>query len=307
LKHVRKLLATGHRGFVGTALQEFLRTPGQRGVAWCELGPEPDVLDAAALRSAIEEHRPDWVLHLAAQSQVPASWEDPARTLAVNVCGTANLLKVLDETGFRGRLLYVSSSDVYGAVGERDLPVDEAQPPAPRSPYAASKLAAEVLCLQWARTQPLDVVIARPFNHSGPGQRAEFALPAFAREVAAIKRGQQPSRILAGDLDVSRDFLDVRDVVAAYLALLEHGQRGEIYNVCSGTETLLGQALQTLVELAAIDAQVALDPARLRPAEQRRICGSYRKLAAATGWRPRIALRDTLSQLLDYWTVELGK
>jgi len=255
----------------------------------------------------LDAHQPDWIIHLAAQSHVPSSWSDPAATLHLNVGGTATLLKVLTEADFRGRLLYVSSADVYGAVPTELLPVSEAVPAEPRNPYAVSKVAAEALCQQWARTQPLDIVIARPFNHTGPGQRPDFALPAFARDLAGIRLGQQPGRIMAGDLGVTRDFLDVRDVVAAYLALLDSGRRGEIYNVCSGRECNLGEALQQLIEIAGVHAEVVNDPARMRPSEQRRMRGSHDKLTLETGWKPQIALRDTLAALLDFWMKELDQ
>jgi GDP-4-dehydro-6-deoxy-D-mannose reductase len=307
LKQRKKLLATGHRGFVGTAMGQFLQAHPDHDVSWCALEDEPNVLDTDHLRRAIVGHRPDWIVHLAAQSHVPSSWADPAATLRVNTGGTANLLKAMGEAGFTGRLLYVSSADIYGAVPESRLPVTEETPVAPRNPYATSKVAGEELCRQWARTRPLDVVIARPFNHTGAGQRPDFALPAFAREIAAIKLGRQAPRVLTGDLDVTRDFLDVRDVVAAYLALLARGASGETYNVCSGREVQLGDALAMLARLAGVQAEIATDPARLRPAEQRRMCGSHARITEATGWRPSIAFRDTLTQLLDYWMQELDK
>jgi GDP-4-dehydro-6-deoxy-D-mannose reductase len=300
-----KLLATGHLGFVGRALREFVTKDPDSGVQWCELPREHDVRDRADLALMLREHRPDWVVHLAAQSHVQASWSDPAATLEVNVCGTANLLGALDEAGFAGRLLYVSSADVYGAVPHTSLPVDESTPPAPRSPYATSKVAAEVLCRQWACARPLDVVIARPFNHTGPGQRDEFALPRFARDVAAIRLGQREPVLQLGDLEVTRDFLDVEDVLDAYLRLLRSGAAGETYNVCSGREVALADALAMLMEIAGVKARVVTDPALLRPAEQRRMAGSWRKLADATGWRPTTPLRDTLAKLLAHWISEL--
>ena len=291
-------------------MRQFLQAhPGHPGhdVSWCALDDEPNVLDADHLRRTITEHRPDWIVHLAAQSHVPSSWTDPAATLSVNVGGTANLLKAMDEAGFTGRLLYVSSADIYGAVPEACLPVTEETPVAPRNPYATSKVAGEELCRQWARTRSLDVVIARPFNHTGAGQRPDFALPSFAREIAAIKLGRQEPRMLTGDLDVTRDFLDVRDVVPAYLALLAQGASGETYTVCSGLEVQLGDALGMLVRLAGVQAEIATDPVRLRPSEQRRMCGSHSRITQATGWQSSIPFRDTLTQLLDYWMQELDK
>jgi GDP-4-dehydro-6-deoxy-D-mannose reductase len=183
--------------------------------------------------------------------------------------------------------------------------VTEDAPPQPRSPYASSKVAAEVLCRQWASMRQLDLVIARPFNHTGPGQRLDFALPRFAHEIAAIKLGRQAPRVLAGDLDVTRDFLDVRDVVNSYLALLAGGRGNQIYNVCSAREVHLGDALQSLAGMAGVQVEVAQDPARFRPSEQRRMCGSHAKITAETGWVPRIPLEQTLQQLLDHWTREL--
>ena len=276
-------------------------------MSWCALDEEPNVLEGDHLRRAIAAHQPDWIIHLAAQSHVPSAWADPAGTLGVNAGGTANLLKAMGDAGFTGRLLYISSADIYGAVAEARLPVTEDVPAAPRNPYATSKVAGEELCRQWARTRPLDVVIARPFNHTGAGQRPDFALPAFAREIAAIKLGRQPPRVLTGDLGVTRDFLDVRDVIAAYLALLDGGATGETYNVCSGREVRLGDALSMLIHMAGVQVEIVSDPARLRPAEQRRMCGSHARITGATGWQPTFALSDTLSQLLDYWMQELDK
>lgn len=302
-------MATGHDGFVGQALHSVLAAQAWqaqgRTIHWCPPQPGFDVRNEDSIRRSLELARPDWVLHLAAQSHVPTAWSDPAGTLQVNAGGTALLLKVLAQMQFTGRVLFVSSADVYGTVPETELPITEQREPAPRNPYASSKVAAEVICRQWGRTHGLDIVIARPFNHTGSGQRPDFALPAFAREVAAIAAGLQPPRVLTGDLQVTRDFLDVRDVVAAYLALLAQGEGGQTYNVCSGREVLLHDALMLLLQRAGVQAEVATDPSRLRPAEQRRVCGSHHKITASTGWQPQIALHDTLSDLLEHWNREL--
>lgn len=301
-----KLLVTGLTGFVGMSLQRWLAEGnGPAGLRLCGPGDELDLRDAAAVADMVRSHAPDAVLHLAAQSHVAMSLADPATTLQINVVGTANLLKALTDQGFSGRMLYVSSADVYGAVPQDRLPVAETEPPAPRSPYGASKVAAEVLCQQWARTHGLQVVIARPFNHTGPGQRPEFAPPGFARDAVAIARGLKEPRLAVGDLDVTRDYLDVRDVVDAYVRLLERGVAGEIYNVCSGRELRLDDMLDSLLALAGVQAAKVRDPARMRPAEQRRMCGDNRKLIAATGWQARHPLQETLAQLVGHWHKEL--
>ena len=304
-----RLMVTGHDGFVGQAMQAFLAAhewqAHGRLLSWCPPQPGFEIRDEASIRRSLEHARPDWVLHLAAQSHVPTAWADPAGTLQVNAGGTATLLKVLADMKFAGRVLFVSSADIYGAVPDAQLPITEDREPAPRNPYASSKVAAEVICRQWGRTHGLDIVIARPFNHTGPGQRADFALPAFAREVAGIAAGRQAPKVLTGDLQVTRDFLDVRDVAAAYLALLAKGQGGHTYNVCAGREVLLHDALMQLLQLAGVQAEVTTDPSRLRPAEQRRVCGSHGKITASTGWQPTIALQDTLSDLLEHWNREL--
>lgn len=303
---MKKLLATGHSGFVGQTLEGYLRASTQDSdVMWCQPIRPYDMRDPASLAALIQDHRPDWIVHLAAQSHVPTAMADPTATLLVNTVGTAHLLQALTDTKFTGRLLYVSSADVYGAVPLQALPVAETWVPAPRNPYASSKYAAEVLCLQWARSSLLDVVIARPFNHTGAGQQSQFALPGFAKAVAEIAAGKHPPRIDTGDLNVTRDFSDVRDVVAAYLSLLRRGRSSEIYNVCSGRECRLSQALDDLLRLSNVRADIVCDPARLRPAEQRRMRGDPWKITSETGWVPTYGLEETLQQLLDYWIQEI--
>src|SRR5690606_12143272 len=149
-----------------------------------------DLRDAAGMKAAVAALQPDCVLHLAAQSFVPASFRDPAETLAINVGGTLNLLQALSAAAFEGRLLYVSSSDVYGAVDLAELPVDESRMPVPRNPYAVSKVSAEMLCRQWHLTEGMQVLVARPFNPTGPGQDARFVLSGFAQRIAQIAIGK---------------------------------------------------------------------------------------------------------------------
>ncbi|HEY4138194.1 MAG TPA: GDP-mannose 4,6-dehydratase [Casimicrobiaceae bacterium] len=296
-----KVLVTGHTGFVGrTLLAEA--SAGNIGFEWHST-TLPDGFDIrdSALADAIATDPPDAVIHLAALTSVAESFEDLDRYVDVNFHGTRNLLRALRAIRFSGCMLYVGSGDCYGAVSDSDLPVCEDQPLRPRSPYAMSKVAAEALCFQSSLSEPFDIVIARPFNHIGPAQDNRFAVAAFAQQVAEIAAGAREPRLLVGDLDVTRDFTDVRDVIRAYVALLSGGRRGETYNVGSGRETRLADLLQMLLDLAGVRCTIETDPARLRSAEQRRMVADITKITRETNWAPQIALERTLRETLDYW------
>ncbi|MGE4459787.1 GDP-mannose 4,6-dehydratase [Stenotrophomonas acidaminiphila] len=291
----RRVLVTGASGFVG---RHLMGAAAFAGVEFATL-QNVDIRDRSALQAEVASIRPDHVIHLAAQSFVPRSFEDPAGTLEINLMGTLHLLQALDSVGFSGRLLYVSSGDVYGAVHESQLPVTEQHPPAPRNPYAVSKLSAELLCLQWHRSNSLDVVVARPFNHVGPGQDAAFVVPALAAQVVAIARGQRAPVIRAGDIDVTRDFTDVRDIVAGYARLLVSGTSGRTYQLCSGVERSVRGILERLLALKAVDAEIEQDPSKFRPAEQRRMVADNTWVSRDTGWLPAIPWEKTLQDIIE--------
>ncbi len=269
-------------------------------------GMQIDLRDAAAVRNVIAQIKPDSVIHLAAQSFVPVSFQNPRETYEINFQGTLNLLSALRETGFRGRMLAVGSGDAYGLVPESRLPVTEDEPLKPRSPYAVSKVAAEALCYQWSQTESFTVTMTRSFNHLGPGQSDRFAVSDFARQVVEIKSGRRQPTLTVGDIDVTRDFTDVRDATAAYALLLDRGRNGEAYNVCSRREYSLRSVLERLLQLADVDARIVQDPTRLRPSEQRRMRGSYAKLRTDTGWEPSIALDQSLGDILRDWEERLS-
>lgn len=249
----------------------------------------------------VEAAQPNAVLHLAALSNVPDSFRAPETTLAVNLFGTLHLLQALTRIRFTGPIVFVSSGDVYGLVPETELPISESRLPAPRNPYAVSKVAAEALCKQWSVTEGLDIRIARSFNHIGPGQSDSFVASGLARQIAAIRAGRRAAVLDVGDIDVTRDFSDVRDVVRAYLLLLERGEPGEIYNVCSGIERSIRELIERMTRIAGIDVEVRQEKSRLRPSEQRRVCGSSAKIRSVTGWEPLTPLDESLKLLLEYW------
>jgi GDP-4-dehydro-6-deoxy-D-mannose reductase len=281
------------------------REPGLRHWALLATPQSLDLRDAQAVDAIlVQSAAPDAVIHLAAQSWVPDSFRDPATTLAVNVVGTLNLLQALQRCRFAGRMIYVGTGDVYGIVPEAALPVTEQHLPVPRNPYAVSKLAAEALCRQWSITESIDVVLARPFNHIGCGQSERFVVSDFARQVSAIRHRRRLPVVAVGDIDVTRDFTDVRDVVRAYFALLERGTRSEVYNVCSGHDRSVRSILERLAQLAGVDVTVRVDPARMRKAEQRRIRGDASKIREATGWQAATPLDDSLAAMLEFWDHE---
>ena len=292
-----KLLLTGANGFVGRYVQAALPcVPLPDGL---------DLRDRAALTAAVAAIQPDAVLHLAAQSFVPAAFENPRETFDINLAGTLNLLEALQAAEFRGRMLFVGSGDTYGQVSEAALPVREDHPLRPRNPYAVSKVAAEALCYQWSQTSGFEIVMVRPFNHIGPGQSPRFAIADFARQVTEIRLGRRAPALQVGDIDVTRDFTDVRDVVRAYGLLLERGRNGAVYNVCSGREYDIRDLLQRLIALAGVDARIEQDPARRRRAEQRRMVARFEALHRDTGWQPAISMEESLQDLLNDWEKQL--
>jgi GDP-4-dehydro-6-deoxy-D-mannose reductase len=307
IAEVRTLLVTGHTGFVGQMVDRVLQAkPGAPDWQLACLPEGFDIRSPELVRRLADSHA-DAVLHLAALTSVAESFQEPEYFFDVNFHGTWNLLRALRTMGFDGRLLFVSSGDCYGEVTPDELPVQETHPLRPRSPYAVSKVAAEALCQQWAQCEGLDVVLTRSFNHLGPGQDAKFAIAGFARQLALIARGAQPPRIVTGDLDITRDFTDVRDVVTAYLALLDGGQRGEPYNVGSGKETRVGDLLSEMLSIAGITAELVIDPSRVRAGEQRRAAADVRKIAQDTGWRASIPLSLTLADMLNDWNDRISR
>ncbi len=294
-----RALVTGASGFVGAHLLAHLESEGD-----LVLAPETDITDRDTLFASTVACSPDVVYHLAAQADVGGSWSDPIGTLRVNVEGTRNVLDAAREAGAR-RVLAVTSADVYGIVDEADLPLDEETPIRPVSPYAASKAAADILCLQATLGHGLDVVRARSFNHLGPGQSDRFVASAIASRIVANEReGGDVVRI--GNLEARRDFTDVRDVVRAYRLLVEHGVAGDVYNVCSGIDRSVREVAEQLTTLALVEMRLETDPELFRPVDLKALRGDPSKIRAATGWEPRIDLDQTLRDLLEHWRTPVG-
>ncbi len=286
-----RALITGGQGFVGRHLARHLSDMGDDVIV---ADREVDVTDRAALVSIMTTATPDVIYHLAAMTSVAESWSRPAEYTRVNVLGTAHLLDAAHELVPEARVVLVSSAEVYGIVDEADLPITEASPTVPTNPYSTSKLEAEHVARDAVRSRHQRVVIARPFNHIGPGQSAVFVVPALVqRMLDATAEGRH--FIMVGDLSTRRDFSDVRDVVRAYRLLGEWGRSGEAYNVASGHDIALSDLAEELRRRINPDLELLVDPDLLRPIEVPVSRGSFEKLHEATGWETSF----TLSQSLD--------
>jgi GDP-4-dehydro-6-deoxy-D-mannose reductase len=302
-----RVLVTGARGFVGGHLTAALRARGHEVIeadraAHDDEVLELDVTDGLAVRAAFDLARPDAVAHLAAQASVPGSLKDPDGTFAVNAGGTLHVLdaaRAVAAGGARARVLVASSADVYGAQPPASYPLRETAPPLPRNPYAASKAAAEALAQAYARSYGVDAVVTRAFNHIGPHQDEQFAVASFAAQIARVEAGLDRV-VRVGNLEASRDVLDVRDVCAAYVLLLEGGgEAGEVYNICSGTATTIRELLRRLIEIGRVPVEVREDPERMRPSDVPVSVGDASKLREATGWTPRFSLGAALRAVYD--------
>jgi GDP-4-dehydro-6-deoxy-D-mannose reductase len=308
-----QIFITGAGGFVGSHLISYLLAQPDFALhagVYDPTGSAPDLDPSVAqysldLRSADAVHdvldtvRPDIIIHLAAMADVGQSFRNPWGTLENNILAQVNVLQALVRLKLNSRVLVVSSAEIYGAVGGE--PLDENTPFRPNNPYSVSKVAQDMMGLQYYLSHKLPVVCVRPFNHIGPGQRTGFVAADFASQIAAIEAGQQPPVMKVGNLQAERDFTDVRDVVRAYHLLAEHGQPGEAYNIASGTARSVQYLLDTLLGFSTADIEVQPDPDRMRPSDVPRRVGDATKLQQATGWQPNIPFEQTLLDILNDW------
>ncbi len=294
------ILITGADGFVGRHLVAALR----HRLPDATLHTDPfDLTDADATARAVVAARPDTALNLAGIAALSDASADPAHAWAVNLHGALTLARALLAHAPACRLIHISSADIYGASFKRGTPLDEHAVLAPLNLYAATKAAAD-LALGAMQSNGLDLIRLRPFNHTGPGQRPQFAVPAFARQIALIEAGRQPPHLSVGDLDPERDLLDVRDVVRAYAeAAARPLPRGLILNIASGHPRRIGDILDELIGLAGLAPTIETDPTRLRPNDIPRACGDATAARSLLGWSPEIAWSQTLSDVLADWRV----
>lgn len=311
-----KVLITGIAGFVGSHLAELLVKKGNQVFGTC-LACESlenilqirsslhlsdcDITEFGPLARLVKRIRPDRIYHLAAQSSVGRSFSHPVETIESNVRGTLYLLEIARNLKKRVRILVVGSSDVYGKISPREVPISEERHLRPISPYGASKAACDLLAYQYFKSYGVQVIRARAFNHTGPRQQAGFVIPDFASQIAQIEAGLLPPMLKVGNLSAKRDLSDVRDVVRAYLALMARGQAGDAYNISSQKAYKIRNVLRTLLSLSKEKITVRVDEGKNRPAEIPILMGNNSKIRKATGWKLRIPIEKTLKDTLNFW------
>ena len=294
-------LLIGGTGFAGSHMQHLLAHEYRVIVT----GHSTDIRNSGQISDLVKSSLPDFVVNFASVTTVKESFEDPYQTYQVGFLGTLNLLEALKTIKFRGRVLNISSSEVYGFPSRDELPVRETAPVRPMNPYSVSKASTEALCYQWSQLEQFEIVTARPFTHIGPGQSAKFAISSFTKQIAEILLKKRGPVMHVGDLQTTRDLTDVRDVVRAYRLLMEKGRSGEVYNVCSNNEVSIRSVMNELIGLANTPISISQEETRLRKAEQQRTLGSFDKIREQTGWLPVIPLTQTLQDMLSYWREHL--
>lgn len=312
----KKALITGIAGFVGSYLAELVLKKGYEVYGLVRprsktdyIEPiisklhleDADLMDTHSLYTLISRIKPDYIFHLAAQSFVPTSWVSPSVTLEVNIVGSANLFEAVRMSGIDPVIQIACSSEEYGLVHKDELPIKETNPLRPLSPYAVSKLGMDYLGYQYYQSYKIRIVRTRGFNHTGPRRGDTFAESNFAKQIAMIERGKQEPVIHVGNLNASRDYTDVRDMVKGYLVAVEKCDPGDVYNICTGTTITIGDMLNILLSFTKTKVKLQSDQSRMRPSDVPVLLGDNSKFVAKTGWKPEIPFKKTMEDLLNYW------
>jgi GDP-4-dehydro-6-deoxy-D-mannose reductase len=307
-----KIFITGATGFVGRHLINLLKFPEYKiyGTSFPEKpGPDDkkknivylDIRSEEEISEAIKKAQPDWVFHLAAVTNVRISWEKRKETVDTNLMGTFYVIEAVRKFVPQARVLFVSSSDVYGTLLVIKKALREEDTFHVTSPYAFTKVTGEILSKFYAQFEGMNIIIARSFPHTGPGQSPDFVCSDWACQIAKIEKGLAEPVIKVGDIRVERDFLDVRDVVKGYLLLMKKGKKGEVYNVCSGKLISLKEILDILLSFSSEKIKVKVEPQKKRKIDIPCLLGDSRKIEKETSWKPEIPIEKTLLDLLEYW------
>ena len=319
-----KVLITGITGFAGSHLAEYVlqEKPGvdvygiirwrsrmdnilhiQDKVKLCEA----DLRDASSVMDILNQVKPDYIFHLAAQSFVPTSWQAPSETITTNIIGQVNIFEAVRHLKIDPRIQLACSSEEYGMVYPNELPIKETNPLRPLSPYAVSKVGQDLLGYQYFKSYGMKVIRTRGFNHTGPRRGEVFVTSNFAKQIAEAELTKREPVIYVGNLEAKRDFTDVRDMVRGYWLAVEKGEAGEVYNIASGKAYAIGEVLSMLLGLTKIKMEIKVHPDRMRPSDVPVLLGDNTKFMQATNWSPSIPLQKTLQDLLDCWRAKLSK
>src|SRR5215203_326028 len=314
-----KLLITGFAGFVSTHFLNVINElePGSEILGIDKTTPsinhelypnlkiqykDIDLLDRPVITDVLTSFRPEYILHLASISSVAQSWHTPLDSFVNNTNIFLNLVETIRVNNIACRILSIGSSEEFGEVTENELPLTEEHPLKPLSPYAVARVSQEMLSKIYADGFNEDIVMTRSFNHIGPGQKDIFVISSFAKKLVLLKNSKSSDNtIVTGNLSIVRDFVDVRDVVRAYYLLLKNGRKGEIYNMCSGKGSVLKDIILKMSELLGLQIKIEVDPKLIRPNENKKVIGSYKKIHEELGWKPEIPIEKSLSDIIEYW------
>lgn len=310
-----KAMIIGGAGFVGAYLTRHLHDDLKWEVVVTKMPQEQikanvkvvnlNILESDKVVSLLQEEKPDYIFHLAAQSSVAVSWKNPGLTVDVNIKGAVNVLEAVRIMEKPARVLLIGSGEEYGHILPEESPIKETNHVRPGNIYAATKACQNMLGAIYAEAYQMDVMMVRAFNHIGPNQAPIFVVADFCKQVAEMEAGMREPVMQVGNLSAKRDFTDVRDVVRAYGLLVQYGKAGETYNVGSGQAIAIEQILQMIVSKSALDIQIEIDPNKLRPVDVPIIEADTQKLAQTTGWKREISLEQTIQETLDYWRKEV--
>lgn len=309
---MKKALIIGAAGFVGGYLAGHLRERRGMEVSVTKLPREEfrgdsdrvynlNILNKEEIVSLLFEARPDYIFHLAAQSSVGVAWKNPSLTIDINIKGSVNVMDAIRELYYKPRILLIGSGEEYGHIEEGEIPIREENRIRPGNIYAATKACQNMIGNLYAQAYDMEVMMVRAFNHIGPSQASIFVVSDFCRQVAEIEKGIREPVMYVGNLDARRDFTDVRDVVEAYGLLAEHGRPGETYNVGRGKAVSIREILDMVIALSGHDIKIEIDKNKLRPVDVPIIEADISKISSLTGWKPKIPLKQTIEETLNYW------
>ena len=304
---MKKVLIFGYGGFVGPYLaKEFLGD--KYTVVGSDINPstvlkdvkfvECNILDAVKVKETILEFLPDLIINLAAISSVALSWEEPSKTISINVVGSLNILDAAKFLSNKPKILFVGSSEEYAIC---DKPIKESNTTDANNPYGISKLFLEKLVKLYKQKYGMKIYCVRSFNHTGVGQKEQFALPSFCKQVAEIVKTGKARKIYVGNLDVKRDFSDVRDIVRAYKMIIESNDDETIYNLGSGKAYLLSELLEYIISLSKLEIKVIRDEKKYRPNDNPIVCCDNTLIKSRLGWKPEFSIKDTLKEMFNYY------